>query len=243
MDDRLVDTIHGRLLYVRAQITNAAVSIGREADSVTLVVVTKAQPLEVVRAAILAGATCLGENYAEEGLEKITKLKAEFKVEWHMIGHIQSRKAALVADHYQMVHSLDSLKLANRLDRFSGEQGKRLPVLVEFNVSGEGSKYGWPAWDESRWPDLLPELNAVLALPHLHVRGAMTMPPYFEDPQESRPYFQRMRRLQVFLTGQLPHGQWHELSMGTSIDYHIAVQEGATLVRVGETILGPRPVQ
>jgi pyridoxal phosphate enzyme (YggS family) len=196
--------------------------------------------LEIVEAAIAAGIRRLGENYADEAVEKIAALQ-ESEVEWHMIGHVQSRKADLVARHFVMVHSLDSLKLAARLDRMCGELGRTLSVLLEFNVSGEESKFGFPAWNEASWPDLMPELDAILQLPHLRVRGLMTMPPYFEDPQKTRPYFRRLTQLQQWLQSNLPGADLPELSMGTSADFPAAVAEGATYIRVGQAILGPRP--
>ncbi len=128
-----------------------------------------------------------------------------------------------------------------RLDRFCAELERALPVLLEFNVSGEASKFGFPAWNEADWPALLPGIERILALSHLQVRGLMTMPPYSTDVEETRPYFWRLRRLREFLQLRLPQGNWSELSMGTSVDYTIAVQEGATYVRIGEAILGPRP--
>ena len=214
---------------------------GREPESARLVVVTKLQPLEIVKEAIEAGARILGENYPEEATAKIAQLGPRSGVEWHMIGHIQSRKAQLVPPHFELVHSLDSLKLAGRLDRFAAEAGRTLPVLLEFNVSGEESKHGWQAADEGRWPDLLSEMNAVADLTNLKVRGLMTMPPLTQNPEEARVYFQRLCRLRDFLRRQVRQAQWDELSMGTSADFAVAVEEGATLVRVGQAILGPRP--
>jgi pyridoxal phosphate enzyme (YggS family) len=160
-----------------------------------------------------------------------------------MIGHIQSRKARLVSENFDWIHSLDSLKLARRLDQFAAEASRRIPVLLECNVSGEGSKSGWEAWREEDWPKLLPELEAVAAYEHLEVHGLMTMAPYLADPEKARPYFNRLRRLQAFLTAQLPQANWHELSMGMSDDFEIAIQEGATIVRIGTAILGPRPAR
>jgi pyridoxal phosphate enzyme (YggS family) len=157
-----------------------------------------------------------------------------------MIGHVQSRKAQLVAGNFNFMHSLDSLKLARRLDRFCGEAGRRLPVLLEFNVGGEESKSGWEASDESRWPGLVEEAAQVLALPNLQVRGLMSMPPLGETAEFSRPFFQKVRRLREFLAGQFPQADFSELSMGTSSDYEVAVEEGATFVRVGTAIVGPR---
>ncbi|MDP3186669.1 MAG: YggS family pyridoxal phosphate-dependent enzyme [Anaerolineales bacterium] len=240
MNESLISSIRERYQRVLSQIAEAAARSGRDPQTVRLVVVTKAQRLGIVQAAAAAGVRMFAENYAEEAVAKIAALKNEFEVEWHMIGHVQSRKADLVAGNFSMLHSLDSLKLAARLERFLGEYGKKLPALLEFNVSSEESKYGWPAWDVTRWPDLLPEVGQVLQLPHLEVRGLMTMPPYFADAELARPYFQRLRRLRDFLAAQFPHADWRELSMGTSLDFEAAVQEGATYVRVGQAILGPR---
>jgi pyridoxal phosphate enzyme (YggS family) len=204
-----------------------------------VVVVSKSQSLEVVRAAFAAGISRFGENYAEEAAKKITAL-GESAVEWHMIGHVQSRKADTVAANFSILHSLDSLKLSERLERFCSDLNRRFPVLLEFNVSGETSKFGFPAWDELRWPDLEPDIEKILSFPHLNVSGLMTMPPFLEDPEYSRPYFRRLRQLQEFLAKRFPQAQWKELSMGTSVDFIPAIQEGATFVRIGQAILGPR---
>jgi pyridoxal phosphate enzyme (YggS family) len=239
MNASLSFTIRQRLVRTREQIADAAAHAGRDSASVRLVVVTKSQPLEIVRAAIEAGADLLGENYAEEAVGKITALQ-DSKVEWHMIGHVQSRKADLVASNFSMLHSLDSLKLAARLERSCAQSDRILPVLLEVNVSGEASKFGFQAWEETYWDELLRALTPLLDFPHLRVRGLMTMPPFYTDPIQTRPYFQRMYRLQEYLTDHLPSADWTELSMGTSVDFVAAVEEGATFVRVGQAILGPR---
>ncbi len=237
---KLVSSIREKYLRTLDRIAVAAKSAGRDPDSVRLVVVTKAQPPEVVQSVIEAGAKILGENYPEEAVNKIQVLAAQSAVEWHMIGHVQSRKARLVTEHFNLMHSLDSLKLADRLDRFSAEAGRILPVLLEFNVGGELGKSGWPAWNEARWPDLPAQISPTLAMTHLQVRGLMVMPPIGEQAEASRVYFQRTRRLQEFLAKHLPQAGWQEVSMGTSGDFEVAVQEGATLVRVGTAIVGPR---
>jgi hypothetical protein len=157
-----------------------------------------------------------------------------------MIGHVQSRKARLVADHFALLHSLDSLKLAQRLDRFASEASRVLPVLLEFNVGGEESKSGWDASDESHRESLLPDISALLELPNLRVHGLMTMPPLGTEPEDSRRFFQSLRLLRDHLATQFPKADWRELSMGTSADYTVAVEEGATLVRVGTAIVGAR---
>jgi pyridoxal phosphate enzyme (YggS family) len=222
------------------RIARAAQSVGRSPQAVKLVVVTKGHPLSAIWAALAAGIHIFGENYPEEGVEKALACAAQPGLEWHMIGHVQSRKARLVCEHYHTLHALDSLKLAVRLDRFSLEVGRRLPVLLECNVSGEASKFGWPAWDESRWADLQADLSQIIALPNLQVRGLMTMAPFLPEAEQARPYFQRLRRLQDFLAGHLPQASWQELSMGMSADFEVAVQEGASMVRVGTAIMGQR---
>jgi pyridoxal phosphate enzyme (YggS family) len=236
----LVISIQEKYLSILDKIAAAAKRAGRDPRSVKLVVVTKSQPLEVVQAAIEAGAQILGENYPEEAVTKIQSLQKYSAVEWHMIGHVQSRRAQLVAQNFNLLHSLDGLKLANRLDRFCGEAGRTLPTLLEFNVGEEQSKSGWPAWDETHWPELLTDIGAVLALPHLEVRGLMSMPPIADHAEFSRPFFQKVRRLQEFLSVQFPQGDFSELSMGTTTDFDVAVEEGATFVRVGTAIVGPR---
>ena len=177
------------------QIADAAQRSGRNAETVRLVVVTKTQPLEIVQAAIEAGVRILGENYPEEGVMKIQSLPLQTGVEWHMIGHVQSRKAGLVADHFALLHSLDSLKLAQRLDRFAAEANRTLPVLLELNVGGEESKSGWDASNDVQWEAVLPEVAELLDLPHLRVQGLMTMPPLGTEPEDSRRFFQRLRSL------------------------------------------------
>jgi|JFJP01.1.fsa_nt_gi hypothetical protein len=236
----LVPLIRERYLQTLENIACAAQSAGRKPESVKLVVVTKTQPVEVVQAAIEAGAHLLGENYPEEGVMKLQSMRQFSAVEWHMIGHVQSRKAQLVAQNFNLLHSLDSLKLAKRLDRFCGEAGRALPVLLEFNVGGEDSKSGWLAGDETHWSALLDDLAAVVALPNLQVRGLMTMPPLGGTSEFSRPFFQKLKRLQQYLASQFQQVNFSELSMGTSGDYETAVQEGATLVRVGTAIVGAR---
>lgn len=202
--------------------------------------VTKGHPLETVQQAIDAGLTVFGENYPEEGAAKQQACAGIGPIEWHMIGHVQSRKAGLVCQHFTSLHSLDSFKLAVRLDRYASELKRRLPVLLECNVSGEESKFGFGAWDESAWPALLPELEQIAAMPALQLQGLMTVAPFADNPEAARPYFRRLRALRDFLTHQLPQADWSQLSMGMSGDFGVAIQEGATLVRIGTAILGPR---
>jgi pyridoxal phosphate enzyme (YggS family) len=236
----LVELIRERYNATIEVIAAAARRSGRTPAAVRLVVVTKTQTLEVTQAAIEAGAQILGENYPEEGAMKIQSLGNFSAVEWHMIGHIQSRKAQIVAQNFHMVHSLDSLKLAKRLHRFCEEANRSLPVLLEFNVGGEESKSGWDASNESNWAAMVDEVGTLLTFSKLQVRGLMTMPPLGMSAEASRPYFQKLKRLQGFLALQFPQVTFDELSMGTSTDFEVAVEEGATLVRVGTAIVGPR---
>lgn len=226
---------------VLGRIASAARSVDREPDSVQLVVVTKGHPVERVQAVVEAGAPLLGENYVEEAQPKIDALSYQANIEWHMIGHIQSRKAKPVVENFDWVHSLDRMKIAMRLNLFSGELNRKLPVLLELNVSGEESKYGWPAWDDDKVRELLGAVREILEFPYLQVRGLMTMAPYLAEPEAARPYFKRLRQIQQILTEAYPHADWRELSMGMSADFEIAIQEGATIVRIGTAILGDRP--
>ena len=236
----LVAGIRERYLQTLEQIEKSAHKSNRDPNEIRLVVVTKSQPVEVTQAAIEAGAKLLGENYPEEGVMKIQSLAAQSGVEWHMIGHVQSRKARLIADHFALLHSLDSLKLAQRLDRFAAEQNRILPALLEFNVGGEESKSGWEVSAESAIDQILPDIQSILDLPNLRVHGLMTMPPLGTDPEASRRFFQSLRLLRDQFASRFPQVDWRELSMGTSIDYTVAVEEGATLVRVGTAIVGAR---
>lgn len=241
MDQSSVSTIRTRYDQVRQRIDEAARKAGRSPDSVRLVVVTKTHPLETVRAALEAGICDLGENYAEEAVEKIQAIGTVEGLCWHMIGHVQSRKADLVAQNFNFMHSLDSLKLASRLERFAAEAGRVLPVLLECNVGGEESKFGYPAFEQAEWEALCAEAQQIAQLPHLEIRGLMTMPPLYDDAEKTRPFFQKLRELRDYLSKQVPQAKWDELSMGTSADFTAAVEEGATLVRVGTAILGARP--
>jgi hypothetical protein len=241
--ETLVTQIRERYQATLEHIASAAKASGREPETVRLVVVTKAQPLKVVQAAVQAGAHLLGENYPEESVSKISSFGPESGVEWHMIGHLQSRKARLVIEYFDLLQSLDSLKLAKRLNRMAIEAGRILPVMLEFNVGGEESKFGWAAAHERDWPALYPEIEAILGLENLEVRGLMTMPPLETDPEDARVYFRTLRLLRDHLTVRYPQADWRELSMGTSADYEVAVQEGATFVRIGTAIVGARPAR
>lgn len=232
--------IQGKYQQILERIAEAANSVGRDPEDILLVTVTKGKSIEVVQDVIDAGAKILGENYAEEGQVKIIAASNNSGVKWHMIGHIQSRKARIVCEYYDYVHSLDSLKLARRLNRFSIELDINLPVLLELNISGEPTKHGWLAHHHDEWDRLIPEFTEIALLPNLQVRGLMTIAPVVSNPERSRPYFRDMRKLQEFLALQIPQINWKELSMGMSADFEPAIMEGATMVRIGSAILGAR---
>jgi pyridoxal phosphate enzyme (YggS family) len=225
---------------VITRIENAAAKVGRQPEDVRLVVVTKGHPIKIVKQAVALGVKTLGENYVEEAIQKMDAVGKGAEIEWHMIGHIQSRKARSVCEYFDFVHSVDSLRLAKRLDRFAAEAGKRLPTLLEFNVSGEETKYGWLAWNELEWEPIAQDIAQIVELKNLEILGLMTMPPYFSDAELSRPYFILLRRLRDFLAAKFSQSTWEELSMGMSTDYEVAIEEGATIVRIGTAIMGER---
>lgn len=230
-----------KLVDAKARIAATAKKADREVGDIQLVVVTKGHPAEVIRVLYALGVREIGESYVQEGFEKQTVLGTLDGLKWHMIGHIQSRKAEAAAHHFDMIHSVDNLKLAKRLDRFAGQTGRILPILLEYNVSGEASKYGWPAWEEARWAELLPEVEELLRLPNIRVRGLMSMAPQVDDMEKARPFFARTRQLRDYLTDRFPQADWKELSMGMSGDFEAAIMEGATVLRIGTAIVGERP--
>ena len=237
-----MENILRNLEQVRSRIEQSARRVGRGPQEIRLVVVTKTHPVQVIETLLEAGVDCIGESYVEEAMPKIAALAGRSAVEWHMVGHVQSRKARQVCQNFQFLHSLDSLKLASHLDRFASDLDMTLPVLLECNVSAEESKFGWPAWDEARWPELLSPITQILALPNLEVRGIMTIAPFGDDPGQARPYFSRLRKLRTFLSSNFQQVKWEELSMGMSADFEVAIEEGATMVRIGQAILGPRGI-
>ena len=231
--------IRRNLENVQERISSAARVAGRDLQEIRLVVVTKGHSAASVEALAELGVRDIGESYAEEGVTKIMALANLPGCKWHMIGHIQSRKARLVAEHFDVIHSLDSQKLAKRLDKFVQECGGSMPVLLECNVSGEASKYGWDAVEENTrlWTDI----EEIVKLNGLRIQGLMTIAPIVKKPHEARPYFAKLRELRNSLTTRFPGADWSQLSMGMSSDYEAAVKEGATILRIGTAILGERP--
>jgi len=235
-----ISQIAKNLRSVRSKISKAAESVGRSPDEIKLIAVSKQHPIEMIQAGIGAGLRCFGENYPEQAAEKIKKIHTSVDIEWHMIGHIQSRKTSIVCEYFDMVHSVDRLKIARYLDRYAKEQNRIIPVLIEVNLSGEESKYGFPAFDENSWTQLTRQLEQIGQYSNIIVQGLMTMPPLYDDPEDSRPVYKKLKRLQRVLQEKLPQIYWNELSIGTSFDFEIAIQEGATMVRIGTEIFGER---
>jgi hypothetical protein len=239
--------IADNLKRIRDRIGEAAHRSERDPGDITLIAVTKTFPADVVLTAYESGVRHFGENRAREGISKITALEPYISQDppaWHMIGHIQSRKARRVVEHYDYVHAVDRLKIARRLSDYAAQVDRVLPVLLECNVSGEGSKYGFALenWedDEARQKAFFTAVEEILGLPGLEVRGLMTMPPYVDDPEEVRPLFVSLRMLRNALRERFINADWRHLSMGMTNDFEVAVEEGATMVRIGRGIFGSR---
>jgi PLP dependent protein len=228
-------TLAVRLAWVREQIDEAANRAGRRPKEITLVVVSKTHPVESIQQAIAAGATDLGENRVQEAELKIPLLGSE-KVRWHLIGHLQSNKARRAVELFDVIHSVDSVALARRLDRLCQDLDREmLSVLIQIDLGGEATKTGASEKELARIVDAMSELR------RLRLTGLMTLPPYFEDPNSARPFFRRLRQLRDELREQGGFGnQAGELSMGMTNDYQVAIEEGATIVRVGTAIFGAR---
>ncbi|RZB31164.1 MAG: PLP dependent protein [Desulfobacteraceae bacterium Eth-SRB2] len=223
-----------RLQNVKNRIETAARGCGRNPETIRLVAVSKTVPTNRVRQAIEAGATTLGENYVQEARTKFNDL-ATYPVSWHFIGHLQSNKAKYVVRLFDLIHSVDTLKLARELDKQSHKINKIQEVLIQVNISEEASKSGVNVKDTY---NLLKDISL---LENLSVKGLMTMPPYFNAPEKVRPYFAALRGLRDRLEQKgLLNMSLSELSMGMTGDFEVAIQEGATLVRIGTAIFGKR---
>lgn len=244
-----------RIAHLHERITTAAHQVGRSPEEITLIAVSKTHPPERIAQAVAAGVRHLGENRLQEAEPKIRALAAPdalpVPVSWHFIGHLQRNKARKAAGLFALVHSLDSVPLADMLNQQranqQGEAGQAapLPVLVQVNVSGETSKEGFalPGGKDNptRFVPFLQDLEHILSLPHLAVRGFMTIAPYSPDPETARPVFRTLRLLRDELARRFPTAHLPHLSMGMSDDFLVAIEEGATFVRVGRAIFGERP--
>jgi hypothetical protein len=226
-------TIALNLASIHERIRKAALRSGRDPAGIRLVAVSKTVAAENIQGAIAAGITILGENYVQEARDIIARV--ERQVAWHFIGHLQSNKAKYAVALFSMVHSVDRLSLAEALDQEAHKRSKILPVLIQINISGEESKSGINP------QGTLQLLERIAGLQHLCVQGLMTMPPWFDDPEDARPYFISLRKLREELAEKkIPGVSLQELSMGMSGDFEVAIEEGATLVRIGTAIFGSR---
>jgi pyridoxal phosphate enzyme (YggS family) len=226
--------ISENLARVRERMEAAARRAGRNFAGIRLVAVSKTVDIERVTQAIEAGAEILGENYVQEARKKIEELG--HGVAWHFIGHLQTNKARTASGLFDFIHSVDSLNLAEELGRGALREKKILPVLLQVNIAREETKFG-TAEDETF--QLIERISGVQGIV---VKGLMTMPPYFEDPEKSRPYFRELREMaEAIGRKRIPGVSVEELSMGMSNDFEVAIEEGATIVRVGTAIFGPRP--
>ena len=216
---------------IQQRIRAACGRAGRAPDSVTLLAVSKTHPPETIRAAADCGQLLFGENKIQEAKAKIPLCPG--KCRWHFIGHLQSNKVRDAVELFAMIQSVDSLSLAREINKRCEQTSKQMPILLEVNVAGEASKFGYK-------PELLlTELNELNALLKIEIHGLMAIPPYTTEPEKARPYFRRLRELKIdcenILGAPLPH-----LSMGMSGDFEVAIEEGSTMVRIGTALFGPR---
>ena len=223
--------IEENLNLIRQRIAAACARAGRATDSVTLLAVSKSHPPETIRAAVECGQIYFGENKIQEAKAKIPLCPS--RARWQFIGHLQSNKVRDAVELFEMIQGVDSLAIAQEISKRAEQAGMTMPILLEVNVAGEGSKFGYKP------EQLLAELNELNALPKIEIHGLMAIPPFTPSPERARPYFQRLRELKVdcekILGASLPH-----LSMGMSGDFEVAIEEGATIVRIGTALFGER---
>jgi len=229
-----MDSIKGRLEKVKNRIKRAAEGCHRDPETVRLVAVSKTVPVNKVQEAIQAGVTILGENYVQEARDKINALMS-FPVSWHFIGHLQSNKAKYAVRIFDLIHSVDSLKLARELNRQAQKNAKIQQILIQVNISQEETKSGISVDDAA---NLISEISQ---LENLSIKGLMTMPPYFNQPEKVQPFFAALRELRDQIESKaMPNVSMDQLSMGMTGDFEVAIKEGATMVRVGTAIFGER---
>ncbi len=216
---------------VRQRIAAACARAGRDPSSVTLLAVAKTHPPESIQAAVAAGQLLFGENKIQEAKAKIPLCPS--RARWHFIGHLQSNKVREAVELFEMIQGVDSLAMAREISKRAAQAARTMPILLEVNVAGEGSKFGY------RPEQLLAELNELNALPKIEIHGLMAVPPYSPLPEQTRPYFQRLRELNR-QAGALLGAPLPQLSMGMSGDFEVAIEEGATIVRLGTALFGER---
>ncbi len=235
-----------QITAVRERIAQAAARAGRDAHRIRLIAVSKTHPAARVQQALAAGVNEFGENRLQEAEPKIGELQAASpRPIWHLIGHLQRNKAKRAAVLFDWVHSLDSLELAQVLDRGRAARPDLPPlaVLLQVNISGEATKFGFDLPGGVAAPAVagfVATAQQIATLPHLHLAGLMTIAPYHPDPEQARPVFRGLRALQAQLQAEIPTVQWQHLSMGMTDDMEVAIEEGATMVRVGRAIFGER---
>jgi len=231
-------SIADNVAAVRERIARAAARVGRDPDSITVMAVSKTVEPERIRQAYAAGIRVFGENRVQEFADKAGALADLGEAKWHLIGHLQTNKAKKAAEQFHAIDSVDSLRLAEKLNQAAEQADKRLAVLIEIKVGEEESKSGIPA----DAPELEELLRGMEQLTHLQVRGLMTVPPFTEDPEGARPFFRMLRDLSDSIARRkLPRIRMDVLSMGMSHDFEVAIEEGSTCVRVGTAIFGARP--
>lgn len=221
------------LEQVRRNINEACKLAGRDPREVTLIAVSKTKPVSLLQEAYNAGARCFGENKVQEIIDKYPQLPED--IQWHMIGHLQRNKVKYIVDKAAMIHSVDSLRLAETIEQEACKRQVQIPVLLEVNVAEEESKFGL------KINEVLPLVETAAKFPHIQIRGLMTIAPYVEDPEENRVFFRQLKKLSVDIGAKnINNVSMSVLSMGMTGDYQVAVQEGATMVRVGTGIFGER---
>ncbi len=240
MKNSVEQIVQDNYLHLQDDITGTIARCNRQLSGISTVLVTKYQPVQKINAAIAAGGCHFAENYPEMLIPKLSEIADSSSIKWHMIGHIQSRKANLVMDHFDYVHSMDSLKIAQRLQRRGEETGRRQIVLLEVNLGLEESKNGYRVGNSEDYDIFISDILEISKLSKLSIRGLMTMPPITEDGEESRKYFRGLKQLLEKVNNDIVYLQLSELSMGTSQDYKIAIEEGATMLRIGTLVFGER---
>ncbi|MGA9643980.1 MAG: YggS family pyridoxal phosphate-dependent enzyme [Terriglobales bacterium] len=230
-------SIAENVAYIRERVTNAARRAGRDPSAIALMAVSKTFPPESIREAHAAGLRLFGENRVQEFDAKLNSLHDLPGADWHLIGHLQSNKAARAAELFTAVDSLDSPKLAEKLNAAAEQAAKTLPVLIEINVGGEQAKTGLAPNSE----EFEMILSAAPQWKNLHIQGLMTVPPFADDPEQARPYFRKLREIRDRIAARLlPAVAMNVLSMGMSHDFEVAIEEGSTCVRIGTAIFGER---
>ena len=228
-----MSSVRDNLMRVLERIDLVARRAGRDPEGIKLVAVSKTVDIGRIREAIEAGVTILGENYVQEAREKIQEIG--HGIQWHMVGHLQSNKAKYVVTLFDYIHSIDGVPLAHEIDRRATQKARGVRGLVEVNLSGEASKFGVSA------DQLIDLIRDIAGFSHISIEGLMTMPPFFDDPERARPYFVRLRELRDRIQEEGIEGiRMDELSMGMSGDFEAAIEEGATMIRVGTAIFGER---